>query len=470
MNSEYEYVDKKNQEVVRDLKATFFDILCRLEDFSSFLEQRILEESEESKKEQLQEILDSQDGWSDHFMQQVHVLTDFIQQFDFSLKRYGELENMDNDIAVGSLKEVVPDTIVSNAAEGDATLLDSETAVSDDDSSEDENGSLSSEENIEENDLQASNAGSDSQEIKDNDDDSSISATDAGDEEKEDTNLADTVVDSSNDENSSSDSLNDNDAGKLNDDSSSLETQDDTNSTIVPDASNLNLVSNDTAPLENSNTLVDSNTDADSTIVPDASTPEASASVEPSSPILPVQESVSVPVETQPLSASLPVINTVASTGSVSESNTLNLESPDASSVIDGGSDMPLPDIPIMRQMQNASSNAQENANSAVTQNNTSNISHSFQKANANLAKAILVTNKQYQKLLGSKDIQSSSLFHEKGEQSVLAQNISIEERRRQIEAMMEQANNLYKQGQTKEAQAMYDVISAMNQELQQAN
>lgn len=103
--------------------------------------------------------------------------------------------------------------------------------------------------------------------------------------------------------------------------------------------------------------------------------------------------------------------------------------------------------------------------------------------------RAILITKKQGSSLRNSKRTQEALLLVKNsigkssssnvgvGEQVTeqqLIQNGLLEptavDKQKQIEVMLEQANNLYKEGKAAEAQAMYDQISALNRELQETN
>ena len=120
-----------------------------------------------------------------------------------------------------------------------------------------------------------------------------------------------------------------------------------------------------------------------------------------------------------------------------------------------------------------------------------------FIKSSSEVSRAILTTKKQITKLRESKETQKallsirnmisnnpiaeqtvavvdSSLDDEKvTEQQLIASGLleaSFADKQKQIETMLEQANNLYKEGKAAEAQVMYDQISALNKELQEAN
>lgn len=120
-----------------------------------------------------------------------------------------------------------------------------------------------------------------------------------------------------------------------------------------------------------------------------------------------------------------------------------------------------------------------------------------FIKSNHDVSRAILTTKKQITKLRESKETQKAllsargtiasnpltentvvaidnALENEKiTEQQLIASGLleaSFADKQKQIEAMLEQANNLYKEGRAAEAQVMYDQISALNKELQDAN
>jgi hypothetical protein len=117
-----------------------------------------------------------------------------------------------------------------------------------------------------------------------------------------------------------------------------------------------------------------------------------------------------------------------------------------------------------------------------------------FYKLNNDAVRAILTTNKQITKLRNSREKQkallrlkdntavnllASNTFHatsdELENQQVLEKNLinngllepDIVDKQKTIENMLEQANELYKQGRVDEAQQMYDKISSLNKELQ---
>ena len=80
-------------------------------------------------------------------------------------------------------------------------------------------------------------------------------------------------------------------------------------------------------------------------------------------------------------------------------------------------------------------------------------------KIDSEMPKAILVSEKQKSNLVGSKSIQEGLLKNTVSE--------SVEEKPvNNIEAMMAQANALYKEGRVAEAQSLYDQISQLNREM----
>lgn len=97
-----------------------------------------------------------------------------------------------------------------------------------------------------------------------------------------------------------------------------------------------------------------------------------------------------------------------------------------------------------------------------------------FIRASDEVVKAILVTDKQYNNLLASRDTQTPlfrGLVNAKNNVEVNLKNNQsdgdIAQQQATIEKMMEEANVLYKEGKAEEAQKMYDKISAMNKQLQ---
>lgn len=114
-----------------------------------------------------------------------------------------------------------------------------------------------------------------------------------------------------------------------------------------------------------------------------------------------------------------------------------------------------------------------------------------FFRSTGNLIRAILLTKRQQAKSLKSRETQES-LLKVKGvlENNLAAVNTmntvnnelekdltnngllpsSVEDKQQAIEDMLEQANSLYKAGKADEAQEMYAKISAMNKELQKEN
>lgn len=91
-----------------------------------------------------------------------------------------------------------------------------------------------------------------------------------------------------------------------------------------------------------------------------------------------------------------------------------------------------------------------------------------------NLDRAILVTEKQGNNLRNSRSVQEQIVSGGQGAVSTEQQLISndngdlqVDNKKKEIESMLEQANTLYKQGNVDEAQALYDEISRLNKELQ---
>ena len=80
-------------------------------------------------------------------------------------------------------------------------------------------------------------------------------------------------------------------------------------------------------------------------------------------------------------------------------------------------------------------------------------------KVDIEMPKAILVSEKQKNNLVTSKDIQEALL------KNTVSKNVE-EKPVNNIEAMMAQANALYKEGRVAEAQSLYDQISQLNREM----
>ena len=78
-------------------------------------------------------------------------------------------------------------------------------------------------------------------------------------------------------------------------------------------------------------------------------------------------------------------------------------------------------------------------------------------KVDTEMPKAILVSEKQKNNLVTSKDVQEALL------KNTVSDN--VEEKPVNIEAMMAQANALYKEGRVADAQSLYDQISQLNRE-----
>ena len=124
-----------------------------------------------------------------------------------------------------------------------------------------------------------------------------------------------------------------------------------------------------------------------------------------------------------------------------------------------------------------------------------------YVRATENTVKAILVTKMQYEKLGSSRPTQKALLESRKNsagqgsvsvtdavqsnasqvvgdagvevkadEQTLIANGLlepTVQDKQKEMQMMMEQANTLYKAGQTQEAQALFDKVSAMNKEIQ---
>lgn len=98
-----------------------------------------------------------------------------------------------------------------------------------------------------------------------------------------------------------------------------------------------------------------------------------------------------------------------------------------------------------------------------------------YTRATADVVKAILVTKAQYEKLAASKQSQQAlvssnqevvSSSTEKSDASSLLTS-DIQDKQKEMEIMMNQANTLYKEGKTQEAQEIYNKISDMNKAIQ---
>ena len=94
------------------------------------------------------------------------------------------------------------------------------------------------------------------------------------------------------------------------------------------------------------------------------------------------------------------------------------------------------------------------------------------EKKDAKIPKAILVSKKQGINLRKSKDVQKT-LFHSLLDAGILDyENIdeeveSFDDLQKKIELMMEEANELYRNGKAEEAQQMYEEISKINKKMQ---
>lgn len=109
--------------------------------------------------------------------------------------------------------------------------------------------------------------------------------------------------------------------------------------------------------------------------------------------------------------------------------------------------------------------------------NNTNEDVLKFVKNDTNFPKAILVTGVQFGKLTSSRETQKA-LMSAKGafkntqadEQVLMANGLlapTEDATKKQMEDIMNQANALYKEGKTAEAQALYNQVSSMNQTMQ---
>ena len=83
------------------------------------------------------------------------------------------------------------------------------------------------------------------------------------------------------------------------------------------------------------------------------------------------------------------------------------------------------------------------------------------------MPKAILVTKNQYEKLSDSKNTQEALANFKQKKKSIDKNNYT--QKQEDIEKMLEEANALYKEGKTEEAQVLYDKISQLNKELKAA-
>lgn len=114
---------------------------------------------------------------------------------------------------------------------------------------------------------------------------------------------------------------------------------------------------------------------------------------------------------------------------------------------------------------------------------NTANNIIKFNRLAGGQTKAILVTGQQYAKLAASRETQTALMSAKNALPSTSDLNapaangqtlvanggveVTEEDKSKQMEAMLNQANTLYQQGNTAEAQAIYNQVSSMNQEIQ---
>ncbi len=84
-----------------------------------------------------------------------------------------------------------------------------------------------------------------------------------------------------------------------------------------------------------------------------------------------------------------------------------------------------------------------------------------FSRKSTDPVKAILVTSTQKTKLIGSRETQKALVSNK------LNVAVQTNDTKKQMEEMLNQANALYQQGKTDEAQALYNQVSTMNQTIQ---
>lgn len=152
--------------------------------------------------------------------------------------------------------------------------------------------------------------------------------------------------------------------------------------------------------------------------------------------------------------------------------------------------------------LQNLATNDSEENNNLEEKHDLSNVNISVSKVSKvdnNPSKAIIVNDSQYQKLVDSLDEQEKKLYDNGLLSSNLVANsnyvlsanshmpiveenapmdlnqvvdevVNNEAEEQDVEKMIEKANELYKAGQTNEAQALFDEISLINQAKQQEN
>lgn len=120
--------------------------------------------------------------------------------------------------------------------------------------------------------------------------------------------------------------------------------------------------------------------------------------------------------------------------------------------------------------------------NAPVAENTANNIIK-FNRLAGGQTKAILVTGQQYAKLAASRETQTALMSAKNALPSTSDLNapaangqtlvanggveVTEEDKSKQMEAMLNRANTLYQQGNTAEAQAIYNQVSSMNQEIQ---
>lgn len=110
----YEYEDKKYEAVVKNLKATFFDIILREEAVLNNLESRIADETDESVRRQLSELWGKQNDNLVDTLAHVQALAASMRKLDSFVK---ELNMIDEKLVSEIMSEV--DSISTNKVNND---------------------------------------------------------------------------------------------------------------------------------------------------------------------------------------------------------------------------------------------------------------------------------------------------------------------------------------------------------------
>ena len=455
MKTEENYENSLYTESVQNLKAAVFDVVSSIQLKSSALEDNGVEV--ERKNEIINDVL-RQSSALISSIENLGALDLNIRDFNKNQNvavAQEEIENVNNEQVNKSIED---EMVAEDVSENTVSDKDEDENIEVDDVSEDINNNEvtdSDDDEYEENI------------VDENTEDNGLIDTDVNEVMIKDDEVTDEDVEEDKDDNDITDS--DDNGGE----EDSNETEEDVSDSVLPaiEESDENTASepdvaeqevDDTITTDNSDNVEENEINNEGSLVIPSVEDASNIVMEDANPIVEASVNdemnvVDIPQAVSPISPiEVPIINEIPVNNNV---------------VLDSASDV-ISDI------------ATESVSNSLTK---------YKRSSSDPVKVILVNVEQFEKLMKSKSVQKSLIKYDENPVAVSSEVAQIpglsipivndamndatsqvastpQTSEETIEGMMEKANNLYKEGKTAEAQAMYDQISSMNKALQEQN